>query len=106
MVSTVLETTGRRITTLKMQKLDALPIEVQSTYKLIKKGGPFPYTRDSIEFKNREKTLPSRPSGYYKEYIVPIPNSLDRGAQRIVLGQKGEMYYTSDHYQTFTEINE
>ncbi|MEI6334650.1 MAG: ribonuclease domain-containing protein [Methylococcaceae bacterium] len=102
----MLETTRRRIATLKMQILCALPIEAQSTYKLIKKGGPFPYPRDGIEFKNREGILPSRLSGYYKEYTVPIPNSLDRGAQRIVSGQKGEMYYTSDHYQTFMEINE
>ncbi|MDF7670422.1 ribonuclease domain-containing protein [Orbaceae bacterium ESL0721] len=32
------------------------------------------------------------------------PNIQGPGPQRIIVGQKGEMYYTSDHYKTFIKI--
>lgn len=73
---------------------------------LIKQGGPFPYKRDGVVFSNRERRLPSRPSGYYREYTVPTPGARDRGARRIVAGTEGEYYYTDDHYNTFRRIRE
>ncbi len=86
--------------------LKALPDEAKTTLELIKKGGPFPYPKkDGSEFKNREKRLPKQQSGYYKEYTVPTPNSSDRGARRIIVGEKGEMYYTDNHYKTFRLIS-
>lgn len=77
---------------------------VQATLALIDSGGPFPYTKDGTVFSNREGRLPKKPSGYYLEYTVETPGSPDRGARRIVAGQDGETYYTSDHYDSFVRI--
>ncbi len=73
--------------------------------RLITSGGPFPFDRDGIEFKNREGRLPYRPGGYYREYTVPTPGERTRGARRIVTGANGERYYTGDHYETFSRIS-
>jgi ribonuclease T1 len=57
-------------------------------------------------FRNRERRLPNRPRGYYREYTVETPGHSDRGARRIVVGRQGEMYYTDDHYRRFRRIIE
>jgi ribonuclease T1 len=91
-----------------------LPPQARETLALIRKGGPFPYRKDGTIFQNREKRLPLRPRGYYREYTVRTPGSRDRGARRIVAGSgaggdpaaSGEYYYTADHYETFRRIRE
>jgi ribonuclease T1 len=83
-----------------------LPPEGQATLQLIKKGGPFPYRKDGSIFGNRERNLPRQMRGYYKEYTVKTPGAHDRGARRIIAGETGEYYYTSDHYNTFHRILE
>lgn len=83
-----------------------LPREARATIGLIKQGGPFPYERDGIEFRNFEKRLPSRERAYYREYTVRTPGVTSRGARRIVAGRDGEFYYTADHYQSFVRIRE
>lgn len=83
-----------------------LPEEGQDTLGLIRSDGPFPYDRDGVTFQNREGILPSRDSGYYREYTVPTPGSDDRGARRIVGGDDGDRYYTDDHYESFQQIEE
>ena len=87
-------------------RADELPQEARDTLTLIRQGGPFPYKRDGVVFGNRERRLPSRPNGYYREYTVPTPGVRDRGARRIVTGTEGEYYYTDDHYNTFRRIRE
>ena len=86
--------------------LSSLPGEAHDTLKLIKQGGPFPYSKDGTVFSNYEGLLPSNPAGYYHEYTVITPGSPDRGARRIVAGAPGECYYTSDHYASFKRIVE
>ena len=83
-----------------------LPEEARTTLKLIDAGGPFPYRRDGIIFENRERRLPEHPRGYYREYTVPTPGSKDRGARRIITGDKPPLvfYYTADHYKSFRRI--
>ena len=83
-----------------------LPREVAETVELIKKGGPFPYPRDGAVFGNREKFLPRRERGWYREYTVPTPGERSRGARRIVAGRDGTLYYTDDHYRSFKRILE
>jgi ribonuclease T1 len=86
--------------------LSSLPGEASVTLKLIKQGGPFPFSKDGTVFSNYEGLLPSKPSGYYHEYTVITPGSSDRGARRIVAGATGEYYYTGDHYLSFKRILE
>lgn len=81
-----------------------LPPEAHDTIALIDQGGPFPYSRDGITFQNRERLLPRKSEGYYREYTVITPGASTRGAKRIVAGEAGEMYYTDDHYESFSEI--
>lgn len=83
-----------------------LPAEAAETVALIDAGGPFPYAKDGATFLNRERVLPRRPRGYYREYTVVTPGSPDRGARRIVAGDAGELYYTDDHYATFREVTQ
>lgn len=82
----------------------ALPPEARHTLRLIARGGPFPYERDGAVFHNRERLLPIRRHGYYREYTVRTPGEDDRGARRIVTGRSGERYYTADHYASFREV--
>jgi ribonuclease T1 len=87
-----------------------LPPEAQSTERLIRAGGPFPYPRkDGAVFGNRERVLAVKPRGFYREYTVRSPGSRDRGARRIVCGgrqpsQPEACFYTDDHYSSFRRI--
>ena len=83
-----------------------LPAEFNDTFRLIKKDGPFPYSRDGVVFSNREHRLPQQPRGYYHEYTVKTPGVRNRGARRIICGAVPDCYYTDDHYQTFKRIKE
>ncbi|MGI0486155.1 ribonuclease domain-containing protein [Pantanalinema rosaneae CENA516] len=98
------EIIARSPTQIPTVSVSQLPPEARKTIQLIKQGGPFPYRKDGTVFGNREGKLPAAPSGYYREYTVPTPGSPDRGARRIVTGQKGEFYYTKDHYRSFVRV--
>lgn len=89
--------------------LEALPPEARKTHRLILAGGPFPYDKDGTVFFNRERLLPQRPRGHYREYTVKTPGARNRGARRIVCGgvppvQPEVCYYTADHYASFKRI--
>ncbi len=84
----------------------ALPDEADATLALIRAGGPFPYEEDDGVFGNRERLLPRRPSGYYREYTVETPGEGDRGPRRIITGVDGDLYWTTDHYASFRQIEE
>ncbi len=86
-----------------------LPSQGQRTYRLILRGGPFPYDKDGSVFGNRERLLPPARRGYYREYTVETPGARYRGARRIVCGGKrprvpDACWYTSDHYSSFRKI--
>ena len=83
-----------------------LPPEARHTLRLIREGGPFPFERDGVVFRNLERMLPSRDKGYYREYTVITPGIKHRGARRIIAGRGGELYYTDDHYGSFRRIRE
>ena len=86
-----------------------LPPEAQYTHRLILAGGPFPYSKDGSVFGNRERLLPSKPRGFYREYTVPTPAAVDRGARRIVCGGSQPRtpeacFYSANHYASFDLI--
>ena len=85
-----------------------LPAQGAQTYHLIARGGPFPYQKDGVVFGNRERLLPVRNRGYYREYTVDTFGSSSRGTRRIVCGgaprTPDACYYTADHYASFRRI--
>lgn len=93
-----------RFSDLPAISVDDLPDEAIEVLFLIDEGGPFPYDQDGSTFQNRERLLPQKARGHYREYTVETPGSYDRGARRIVAGDDGELYWTDDHYDSFSEI--
>jgi ribonuclease T1 len=92
-----------------MVALADMPPEAQATERLIRAGGPFRHAKDGSVFGNRERLLPARPRGFYREYTVRTPGSRDRAARRIVCGgveptRPETCYYTDDHYASFRRI--
>jgi ribonuclease T1 len=86
-----------------------LPGEARATLHLIVQGGPFAHHQDGAVFGNRERSLLSKPRGYYHEYTVATPGAHDRGARRIVCGgvpptRPEACFYSADHYATFRRI--
>ena len=82
------------------------PNEAIETLRKIRNGERLPYRRDGVVFENRERLLPQKPRGYYREYTVPTPGAKTRGARRIVTGGEPPevWYYTDDHYDSFRRI--
>lgn len=84
----------------------ALPKQAHTTLSLIRAGGPYPYEADDGTFGNRERLLPRQSSRYYREYTVKTPGEGDRGPRRIIAGADGDLYWTTDHYASFRQIEE
>jgi hypothetical protein len=55
-------------------------------------------------FENAEGRLPRREPGYYVESDVWPRGPEGRGAERLVFGRAGEVYYSADHYRTFRRV--
>lgn len=104
-VTTTVET-ARPVSDLPVASIEGLPVEAAETLALIESGGPYPYDQDDGVFGNREGLLPDQFDGYYREYTVETPGSADRGARRFIVGADGEVYYTSDHYDSFAEVTD
>ena len=79
---------------------------VGDTLKRIHAGKKHPHKNDGTVFKNKEGLLPkqSNDPDYYREYVHPTPDKSGPGARRVVTGKGGEVYYTDDHYETFTPL--
>jgi len=82
-----------------------LPADLPQTLQRISAGRSFPHRNDGAVFQNRERRLPRKPEGYYHEYVHPTPGEHGPGAQRVILGDGGEIYYTPDHYRTFIRVD-
>ena len=79
-------------------------VDVGPTLDRIDRGQRLRFSHDGIVFQNREKRLPIKPSGYYREFIHPTKGESGPGGQRVVIGRDGEAYYSPDHYRTFQRV--
>jgi ribonuclease T1 len=70
----------------------------------IERGERDSHDNDGSVFGNYEGLLPQKPKGYYREYVVRTPGLNSVGPQRLILGEDGQVYYTSDHYESFTQV--
>lgn len=57
------------------------------------------------EFGNNEGLLPELAGRLYYECDVDTLHQDDRGAKRIVFSSDGLIFYTDDHYESFTQLN-
>lgn len=80
-------------------------VELADTLERISRGERGSHGNDGSVFQNRERRLPQKPSGYYREWVHPTPKQRGPGPQRIVTGEGGEIYYTPDHYETFQRLD-
>lgn len=55
-------------------------------------------------FGNYEKILPTKKGRTYTECDIDTLHADKRGAKRIVFSNDGLIYYTEDHYETFTKL--
>jgi ribonuclease T1 len=79
-------------------------IDLAPVLERIERGERDSHDNDGSVFSNREGLLPQKPRGYYHEYVVRTPGMRSVGPQRLILGENGEAYYTSDHYESFTQV--
>ncbi len=54
------------------------------------------------KFGNREELLPKADGRQYYECDIDTDGENSRGAKRLVFSNDGLIYYTEDHYETFT----
>lgn len=60
------------------------------------------YAIGGDSFGNREGVLPDAPGRDYYECDIDTDGTDGRGAKRIVYSDDGLIYYTDDHYESFT----
>lgn len=81
-------------------------IDLGPTLARIERGERDSHGNDGSTFGNREQRLPNQSDrSYYKEYVVRTPGISGVGPQRLVIGKGGEVYYTADHYESFTRVD-
>jgi hypothetical protein len=82
------------------------PIDVNPTLDRIRAGAQLDHVNDGAYFRNFEGLLPKhKDPEYFREFVhvmkgMPIP-----GPQRVVIGKRGEVYYSGDHYASFTQVH-
>jgi RHS repeat-associated protein len=55
-------------------------------------------------FLNEKGKLPQKPYGYYTESDIWPGFPGNRGAERLIFGSEGEVYYTPNHYISFVKL--
>jgi guanyl-specific ribonuclease Sa len=80
------------------------PTDLGPTLERIERGERHEHRNDGAEFENRERRLPRQPRGHYREYVHPTPGQRGPGAQRVVIGRDGAVWYTPDHYASFRRV--
>lgn len=79
-------------------------IDLAPVFARIAAGERDSHRNDGTVFGNREGRLPRAARGYYTEWVVRTQGLRSVGPQRLITGQKGEAYYTPDHYETFIPV--
>jgi hypothetical protein len=80
-------------------------IDVNPTLERIREGKALRHRNDGAIFLNREGRLPrKKEKEYYREFVMEMKGLPFPGPQRVIIGKKGEVYFTGDHYKTFTRV--
>ncbi len=80
-------------------------IDINPTLGRIRAGKALKYKNDGAIFLNREGRVPrQKDREYYREFVMEMKGVPRPGPLRVVIGKKGEVYFTGDHYQSFTRV--
>jgi filamentous hemagglutinin len=80
-------------------------IDVNPTLERIRAGTALKHKNDGSFFQNREGRVPrQKDREYYREFVMEMKGVPLPGPLRVVIGKKGEVFFTGDHYQTFTRV--
>ena len=81
-------------------------MDVNPTIDRIRKGEKLNHRNDGGFFGNRERMLPRQNDReYYREFVHTIRSPKFPGPQRVVIGKDGSVWYTGDHYDSFTKVS-
>ncbi|HEY5954815.1 MAG TPA: ribonuclease domain-containing protein [Terrimicrobiaceae bacterium] len=82
------------------------PIDVNPTLDRIRAGKKLDHGNDGTYFRNFERLLPKQSDPqYYREFVHVMRGLPFPGPQRVVIGKRGEVYYTGDHYDSFRRVH-
>ena len=77
--------------------------DLTAELKRIASGRRDEHRHDGSVFGNYERKLPAQNRYYYTEFVHRTnPNT--PGPRRVVIGMKGDVWYTPDHYNTFFRV--
>lgn len=79
-------------------------VDLAPAIRRIEAGEKDSHPNDGSVFGNHEGKLPRKDRGYYREYVVRTRGIRHAGPQRLVIGREGEVFYTHDHYSTFSRV--
>ena len=77
------------------------------SFRLLADGVPAGSIRKCIGgdyFGNYEGKLPKKSGRKYYECDIDTKGASSRGAKRIIFSNDGLIFYTDDHYETFTQL--
>jgi guanyl-specific ribonuclease Sa len=80
-------------------------VDLRPTIARILRGERHSHRNDGSVFRNRERRLPQRKRGFYKEYVHPTKGIRGPGPQRVIRGGERAWYYTADHYDSFRALH-
>lgn len=104
--------TSRKMVAEYIHKYQCLPenfITKEEAGELGWKGGSLiPYKRDACiggnVYTDYENALEAAPGTTWYECDIDTMGALERGAKRLVYSSDGRIYYTGDHYKSFTRL--
>jgi filamentous hemagglutinin len=80
-------------------------IDLNPTLKRIREGQALRHRNDGAIFLNKEGKLPRhKDREYYREFVVKMKGLPFPGPTRLIIGKKGEVYFTGDHYKSFVRV--
>lgn len=78
-----------------------LPATALAVLSLVEAGGPFPDPRDGRAFIDANDALPTQAAGYYRQYAVVEPGVDGPTSWYLVIGDGGEVYWSTDDRASF-----
>ena len=79
--------------------------DITDELRRIARGIKDEHQRDGSVFGNYDGHLPRKEKYYYTEFVHRVGSSRSAGPRRIVIGEDGDIWYTADHYDSFTRVD-